>query len=164
MTVNIEVTTQLTYFDQTHVTGTFRNISANTTTEDDDNSLPALRLRPVAPMFPPPIWNVFEATLRNNPRSNNLCEGWNNKFYNLVGHHHPSIWRAITWMQKEQESVSTILEQDALGQRHRRKVRMCYIKMQERLRNLCLDRQLREKTIEEFLRGISWNICHNKTQ
>ena len=107
---------------------------------------------------------VFEATLLYDPRNNNLCEGWNNKFYNLVGHPHPSIWRAITWMQKEQESVSTILEQDASGQRHRRKVRMCYIKMQERLRNLCLDRQLREKTIEEFLRGISWNICHNKTQ
>ena len=152
----------LTYFDQTYVTGTFRNIAAANNASND--SLPTLRLRPVPPMFPPPVWNVFDATLRNDPRSNNLCEGWNNKFYNLVGHYHPSVWRAITWMQKEQEAVSTVLQQDALGQRHRRKVRTCHVKMQERLRNLCLDRQSNRKTIQQFLRGISWNIRLNKKQ
>ena len=79
-------------------------------------------------------------------------------------HYHPSVWRAITWIQKEQEAVSTVLQQDALGQRNRRRVRTCHVKMQERLRNLCLDRQSNRKTIQEFLRGISWNIRLNKKQ
>ena len=49
---------------------------------------------------------------------NKICEGWNHKFYNMIGRVYFSIWRATSWMQKEQESVSTLLEQDAFGQRH----------------------------------------------
>jgi hypothetical protein len=26
-----------------------------------------------------------------------MCEGWNNKFLNLVVHAHPSIWHVIEW-------------------------------------------------------------------
>jgi hypothetical protein len=47
-------------------------------------------------------------------RTNNMCEGWNNKFFNLVGHAHPSIWRVIEWCQKEEATVRTIIQQDAL--------------------------------------------------
>ena len=36
-------------------------------------------------LFPPPVWNVHDATLNNDPRTNMICEGWNNKFHNLVG-------------------------------------------------------------------------------
>ena len=36
--------------------------------------------------------------------------------------------------------------------------------MQERLRNLCLDRQSKRKSLQEFLRGISVNIRLNKKQ
>jgi hypothetical protein len=25
-----------------------------------------------------------------------MCEGWNNKFFNLVGHAHPSIWHVVS--------------------------------------------------------------------
>jgi hypothetical protein len=37
-------------------------------------------------MFPPAIWNVPDATVNGDARTNNMCEGWNNKFFNLVGH------------------------------------------------------------------------------
>ena len=82
----------------------------------------------------------------------------------MVGQHHLSTWRAISWMQKEQESVSTLLEQDALGQRHRKKVRSCHVKMQERLRNLCLVRQNQRKSWKSFYGqwpGISALIKHS---
>jgi hypothetical protein len=39
---------------------------------------------------------------------------WNNKFFNLVGHAHPSIWRVIEWCQKEEATVRTIIQQDAV--------------------------------------------------
>ena len=47
-----------------------------------------------------------------NPRSNNVCEGWNNKFHTLVGSSHPSIWTVIKWFQREQSTVTTIVQQD----------------------------------------------------
>jgi hypothetical protein len=44
-----------------------------------------------------------------------MCEGWNNKFLNLVGHAHPSIWHVLEWCQKEEATVRTIIQQDAVG-------------------------------------------------
>jgi hypothetical protein len=40
---------------------------------------------------------------------------WNNKFFNLVGHAYPSIWCVIEWCQKEEATVRTIIQQDAVG-------------------------------------------------
>jgi hypothetical protein len=71
-----------------------------------------LVLRRSPPMFPPAIWNVHDATVNGDARTNNMCEGWNNKLFNLVGHDHLSIWRVIEWCQKEEASK---LNQSNLG-------------------------------------------------
>jgi hypothetical protein len=44
-----------------------------------------------------------------------MCEGWSNRFFKLIGHAHPSIWRVIEWCQKEEATVRTIIQQDAVG-------------------------------------------------
>jgi hypothetical protein len=31
-------------------------------------------------MFPPAIWNVHDATVNGDARTNNMREGWNNKY------------------------------------------------------------------------------------
>jgi hypothetical protein len=51
------------------------------------------------------IWNVHDATVNGDARTNNMCEGWNDNFFNLVGHAHPSIWRVI-------ESLILVIESD----------------------------------------------------
>ena len=75
----------LDYFVSTYVSGSHRRAI-----------VPGQGLRMVMrctpPMFPPAIWNIHEATVNGDPRTNNVCEGWNNKFFNLVGYAHPSIW------------------------------------------------------------------------
>ena len=116
---------------------------------------------PPPPLFPPPVWNVHDATLNNDPRTNNICEGWNNKFHNLVGHHHPSIWRVIDWFPKEETTVRIVRQQDNVGWQSKQG-RQRYIRMQGRLRNLCADRRDARKTVEQTLRGIGWNIRLNK--
>ncbi|KAG7157140.1 hypothetical protein Hamer_G009970, partial [Homarus americanus] len=93
------------------------------------DALMPLRVRHAPPMFVPPLWNVHDATMNNNARTNNICEGWNNKFFNLVGHYHPSIWR------REEATVSTIIQQDAVGNPPQRRVRRRDVQLQERLRN-----------------------------
>ncbi len=51
--------------------------------------------------FPPSTWIAHLQTLRRDHRTNNLCEGWNNKFVRLVGHSQPTTWNGVAAMQKD---------------------------------------------------------------
>jgi len=86
-------------------------------------------------MFPPVIWNVHDATVNGDARTSNMCEGWNNKFFNLVGHAHPStcIWRVIEWCQKEEATVRTIIQQDAVGNPPAKRTQQRHVQLQVRL-------------------------------
>ncbi|XP_042214957.1 uncharacterized protein LOC121861374 [Homarus americanus] len=124
------------------------------------DALTPLRMRHTSPMFAPHLWDVHDATMNNNARTNNSCEGWNNKLFNLVGHYHPSIWHVIEWFQLEEATVSTIIKQDAVGNPFQRRVRRRYVQLQERLRNFCVVRREDHKTVTHFLRGVGWNVTH----
>ena len=65
----------------------------------------------------------------------NMCEGWNNKFFNLVGHAHPStcIWRVIEWCQTEEATVCTIIQQDAVGNPPAKRTQQRHVQLQVRL-------------------------------
>ena len=86
-------------------------------------------------MFPPAIWNVHDATVNSDARTSNMCEGWNNKFFNLVVHAHPStcIWRVIEWCQKEEATVRTIIQQDAIGNPPAKRTHQRHVQLQVRL-------------------------------
>ncbi|CAN8019998.1 unnamed protein product [Ixodes persulcatus] len=60
----------LAYFDSTYVSGTFRTLSR---AGADGRLTTPVRRR--CPEFPPELWNVMEATLRGEDRTNNACEG-----------------------------------------------------------------------------------------
>ena len=57
------------------------------------------------------------------PRTNNLCEGWNNKFYHLIGYQHPSIWKLIRTIQKEESVVSAVIARDSVGEPPKKKIK-----------------------------------------
>ena len=118
-------------------------------------------MRHTPPMFPPAIWNIHEATVNGDPRTNNVCEGWNNKFFNLVGYAHPSIWRVMEWCQKEEVTVHTLIQQDSVGNPPVKRVHQRYVQLQQRLNNLCHDLTSGNKTIVQFLLGVGWNIRLN---
>lgn len=80
------------YSEATCVSGSYR-------TQQLENAQ-VVRLRAVPPMYPPAVWNVHEAALNENSRTNNTCEGWNNKFQILVGHRHPSVRIHLTSIQQ----------------------------------------------------------------
>jgi len=61
----LEVNELLNYvFDITYVNGTYKRIGAGMN----------IKLRKTKPLFLPKTWNVFEATLNNEYRTNNICE------------------------------------------------------------------------------------------
>ncbi|KAK4883085.1 hypothetical protein RN001_006404 [Aquatica leii] len=140
----------ITYFDGTYVSGTYRRIG------NEQNG--PLRMRNIAPMFPPPLWNVHDSTLEDGDRTNNQTEGWNNRFSNLVEENHPSVWKIIEKICLEVAADSTKVEQRNLGVQQKKKKRNVFELMQTRLKNLCQQYVDGEKNIEEFLSAISHNI------
>ncbi|MPC21593.1 hypothetical protein E2C01_014581 [Portunus trituberculatus] len=72
--INLHVQRVLTDFED----AVLRAISASFATEVNSCRIPRASgcvLYP--PMYPPAIWNVHEATLHGNSRTNNICEAWN---------------------------------------------------------------------------------------
>ena len=63
------------YFDQTYCTGTYREVDLDV----GDNAHLRRGFRRVPPRFSPELWNVADATINGDPRTNNLSEGWNNQ-------------------------------------------------------------------------------------
>ncbi len=112
----------LEYFDQTYVSGTYVQRRRN-----QHPGIPAVKLRLIPTRFPPELWNIHKATMKDCPRTNNLCEGWNNKFYHLVGYQHPSIWKLIWVLQQEEAAVSAVIARDSVNRPGRKQRRYMLI-------------------------------------
>ena len=141
----------VSYFNSTYVSGRYRRIRLPA---GRDGVVPPIRLRRSEPMFPPEVWNVCQATLDGGDRTNNICEGWNHAFKELIGHKHPSIYYLIEGFQEDHSFVMTAIAQDQIGERLQRRNRRKEKKFNERLMNLCQDRVSNVKNIEQFLTGI----------
>jgi hypothetical protein len=143
------------YFDETYVSGTVRRRPLK-------SGLVGFRLRRRQPKFPPSSWNCHDTTLNGDPRTNNICEGWNNGFAHLVDQNHPSIWKLIESLQKDAARVHITAIQDARGMRPKKRVRRNHDHLQQRLKNLCEDLNSGRKDMQQFLCGISHNIRFGK--
>jgi len=117
-----------------------------------------LRLRRQTPQFPPITWNVFDATVSHQQRTNNDTEAWNHAFAGQVGHSHPSLYRLIDNLRKDNALVVVALEAESRGQPPRKRVRRATRDLQERLFNLCVARRDAQKSVPEFLRGVGHAI------
>jgi hypothetical protein len=68
------------------------------------------------PPYPPSLWNCFTAVINDLPKTNNSVEGWHRGFNELLGAHHPSIWKFIDGLKKEQSLNELKIEQYVAGQ------------------------------------------------
>lgn len=135
----------LEYFDTTYVSGSFRSARTSVSRRQ------VVRFRRSPPLFPPALWNVPTATLTQQERTNNVCEGWNNAFSNLEGHNHPSVWILLEALQQDQALAPTDLALEARGQPSSKRIKRATEQQQSRLYNLCCDRCDNIKTIEQTL-------------
>ena len=135
----------LQYFDETYVTGSLRRVSSA-------RSSARLILR--ALRIPPAVWNVYDATLTGRERTNNVCEGWNNAFATMVGHHHPSLWCLIGALQQDQAMVATALLQNARGQPPAKRCKHSVVQQQQRLYKLCCERRHGTRSVKDTLRAL----------
>ena len=139
------------YFDSTYVSGQLK-------CRQPKGRRLGFSLHRAQPTYPPETWNCHEATMSNTARSNNICEGWNNGFANLVGQQQPSLWKLIENLRKEEARVHVRVVQDERGVRVHKRKRRVYEELQKRLKNLLDDLIGGRKDIPQFLRGVSHNI------
>ena len=97
----------LEYFDSTYISGQLRH--HRPVTSRPASCIKPLHLRRTTPMFPIEKWNMHHITLNNQPRNNNICEAWNNKFFRLVGHSNPTVWKIIECLRAEASNVDAAL-------------------------------------------------------
>ena len=90
------------YFDETYVSG--RRAQG--------------RRRAVLPRYAIPIWNQYQSTVDGEARTNNVSEGWHNRFRLLVAKHHPDIFSACRELQKEQGATEISIVELGLGKKN----------------------------------------------
>lgn len=141
------------YFDSTYVSGTLRQ------QRQAPGQQLLLQFRRVPPRFPPVLWNVHDATVNNEPRTNNVVEGWNNKMRHLVGHQHPTIWKIIRSFQMEHASNVTIMGQLQIGGAPpRKRTKLLHVNLQRRLQRLCIALNNGERDVANFLTSVGHTI------
>lgn len=145
------ITDLLNYFDTTYVSGSVRQIRRPA---GADNGRLTIRVRRVAPLFPPAVWNVHDETLLGGHRTNNLCESWNNGFRQLVGHSHPSLYALLEALQRDEAMAITAIIQDAHGQPPTKRIKRSTHQLQERLVTVCKALQDGQKSVPEGLQAL----------
>lgn len=75
------------------------------------------RRKAVAPRYAPVIWNQYTAALVGDQKTNNLSEGWHNRFNIVVGKAHPDLYSALAEFQKEQAHSESMVAELSAGKR-----------------------------------------------
>lgn len=96
------------------------------------------RRRAVQPRYAPKTWNQYEAVLANSHRTNNVSEGWHNRFRTLVGKAHPDIFSLITELKKEQANTEVCMLELSMGRRVRNSPARKWLQREDRILGIAL--------------------------
>ncbi len=108
------------------------------------------------PLFPIPTWNQHDASLMKLPRSTNMAEGWHHGFNSMLSCTHPTIWKFLEALKKEQNL--TRLKLVRMRQFDEPDIRAAkWVRYEDRLQRLC-DSYNRHTDVIDFLRRCA-NMC-----
>ena len=100
-------------------------------------------------------WNCHDAVLQDLPRTNNAVEGWHRGFSELLGANHPSIWKFIEGLQKEQSVKDLRIEQYIAGDQLPQGRRI-YKDTAARIKVIVAD--FANRPVLQYLRGVAHNL------
>lgn len=75
------------------------------------------RRRAVPPRYEPALWNQYDAALTGDHKTNNISEGWHNRFNLIVGKAHPDLYSLINHFKKEQAVTESLVSEMNAGKR-----------------------------------------------
>ena len=92
------------------------------------------------------------------PKTNNYCEGENNRPRSMAENHRPHIWKLVNILKAEEGRSSTYLAQYAAGTRVNKRISADIERCQIRIQNIIRDYIANLINIEQFLLSIAYNI------
>ena len=107
------------------------------------------------PLFSLDIWNIFHRTQHELPGMNNSIEGWHGAFQANVSACHPTIYRFLDILKRE-ESMARVSILQALGGHPPPPVRRRYVDCNERI--LRIVDNFPNMTPMRYLRSIAHNL------
>ena len=131
------------YFEENYIRGRIRRTRNKST-------------RHLPPLFPPEIWSINDLVELDYPRTQNIVEGWHNRWNNLIGKAHIGVYTIVEEMQKEQQQSEIQIENINRGA-PRPLQRNQYFNRENRILTIFNDRDNRD--LMDFLRGIAHNIA-----
>lgn len=114
------------------------------------------RRKGILPRYPPAIWNQHQAALTGSHRTNNVSEGWHNRFQLVIGKHHPDLYSALGEFQKEQADAEIMIAELSLGRKVRAVPKRKWQDFQTRIMSIVSAFDTYEEL--DFLRAIAHNI------
>ncbi|KAH7954672.1 hypothetical protein HPB49_020768 [Dermacentor silvarum] len=115
-------------------------------------------LRRTPPTYPPVMWNVYWATLDGGHRTNNHAEAWDRRLGSIVGHSHPTVWKAFDALRSKEAIVKMKMAQSRLSAPPKKRSKSTLMDMQQHVHNLCEDYTAGTTKIEDFIRAIGHTI------
>ena len=122
--------------------------------EDNFIGRPDRRGNRRSPIFALTLWNVNQRVVESLPRTNNSVEGWHCGFQSSLQCSHPTLWKLLEQLKRENELHKLTVVQLLSGQTYRPK--LVYRITNERISNVVAD--YGNRTFIEFLRGITHNL------
>ena len=117
------------------------------------------RLRPGghrrAPLFNLALWNMYNQTIGDLPRTNNAVEGWHRRFQANIGAYHPNVWKFIDILKQEQ-SLNHVNISEARAGHQPEPQRRRYQDSNRRIKNIVQDYHNRDRL--QYLRGLAHSI------
>lgn len=107
------------------------------------------------PKFAMELWNCYNATKEGIPRTNNSVEGWHNAFSSLLAANHPSLWKFIKALQRQQSLTEFTIERYIAGNTSVMS-RPNYRDTAARIKKIVDD--YKDRTTLEYLQGIAHNL------
>jgi hypothetical protein len=117
-----------------------------------------LRNRRKAPKYAHNIWNCYDSVTNGLAKTNNSVEGWYRRFHSLVAADHPSIWKFISGLKKEQNLNEVQINKYVSGE-DPQESRLMYRERAKNFENIVSSYD--KNNLEFYLTGIANNFNLN---
>ena len=107
------------------------------------------------PTFHHDVWNMFQRSLAELPRTNNHVEGWHRRLQANLNVYHPTLWKLIEVLKREESLVRTEIAQ-AVGGHPAPAQRRKYADSAQRI--LAIVNDYNNRQLLDYLRAIANNL------
>ena len=111
------------------------------------------------PRFALSLWNCYSGVLDGLPKTNNSVEGWHKEFSSLIAATHPTIWKFIDELKKQQSINDIKITQYLAGQNPELGGRR-YRNLAERISNIV--RENHQRGPIDYLSSLAHNLSLNR--